>query len=195
MEEFGASLEQTGSVENSENWEISPEAIERIREEERQAKKASQQAKQSRQQNKHYADFLSFLLQHLNNDKLITQVYHVFFKTKHPKTQATFLRKNINNIVIVGIFAPFYYPQIQQFDLAATYTPLYNFQEPINLDKYLTYLKRLSHKYHDNIPIHKWDFLNFLIEIIMHFKLSKHQLTDSTQKEQLMQHLEKELFS
>jgi hypothetical protein len=41
----------------------------------------------------------------------------------------------------------------------------------ISLTKYISYLKKLSAKYHDNVPIDKEMFVDFLVEIINQYKL------------------------
>lgn len=197
MEEFVWSYEQSGSAETTEGQEWWPQlneaAIQRVQENERKAKQAAQTSKKNRQDNEKFATFLTYILQNINNEKIISGIYHVFFKTKHPKTNTTFLRKNVNTIVITWIFAPFHQKQIEQAGLKDFFEKIYDYSTPISLDKYLIYLKDLSHAHHDNIPINKWDFLNFLIEILIHYNLTHKTLNEHTYNK-LLQQLEQQLF-
>ncbi|MEI8092093.1 MAG: hypothetical protein WCG98_08095 [bacterium] len=68
------------------------------------------------------------MIQTVKNDTLINDMYETFFKTKHPKTDITYLRKNINTIVIVGIFAPFYPTEINTFGLKGYFEKIHSFQ-------------------------------------------------------------------
>jgi len=80
---------------------VTEEAVRRVQDNQRKAKQVQQQIKQDKDNNEKLAHFLIFLLQNITNEKLITTLYETFFKTKHPKTNVTYLRKNINTVVIV----------------------------------------------------------------------------------------------
>lgn len=159
---------------------VSEEDRKRVQEDNQKAKQASQQIKKDKKINNDMANFLWYLLKEINSDKIVSWIYNVFFKVKNPKTDITYLRKNPNNIVIVGIFAPFYKEEIKRLNLITFFEKLYNFWNELNLDLYIKYLKKLSWQYHDNVPIDKEEFLNFLIDVIMEFGLIKTELKEKT---------------
>ena len=173
---------------------VSEEDKKRIQEDSQKAKQAAQQIKKDKKINNDMASFLWYLLKNLNSDKVISWIYNVFFKVKNSKTDITYLRKNPNMVVIVGIFAPFYKEEIKQSNLTNFFEDIYDFGNELNLDIYIKYLKRLSLKYHDNVPIDKKEFLNFLIDVIMEFWLLKIQLTSEDPLE-LRNSLENMLYS
>jgi len=134
---------------------VTEEAVRRVQDNQKKAKQAQQQIQQDKANNAKLAQFLTFLLKTLKNDKLIVALYEVFFKTKHPKTEITYLRKSINTIVVVGIFAPFFPQEIKQFGLGPYFEKLIAINKKPAITEYLTYLKQLSKTYHDNIPMDK----------------------------------------
>ena len=161
---------------------VTEEDRKRIQEDSQKAKQAAQQIKKDKKVNNDIANFLGYLLRSLTNDKIISWIYNVFFKVKNHKTDITYLRKNPNNVVIVWVFAPFYVEAIKQFNLVGFFENIYDFNDKLDLDLYVKYLKKLSWQYHDNIPIDKEEFLNFLLDVIMEFGLIK---TDINIKEPL----------
>jgi len=48
---------------------------------------------------------------------------------------------------------------------------------------YIEYIKKLSNEYHDNIPINKEDFLDFLVEIIDEFGVNENDKEFEIKKE------------
>jgi len=154
----------------------------RIQENSQKAKQTAQQIKKDKKINNDIANFLSYLLKSLSNDQIISWIYNVFFKVKNPKNDITYLRKNPNNVVIIWIFAPFYVENLKQFNLFGFFDEIYDFNDELNLDWYIKYLKKLSWQYHDNIPIDKEEFLSFLLDVIVEFGLIK---TDINSKDSL----------
>jgi hypothetical protein len=157
---------------------VTEEDRKRVQEDGQKAKQAAQQIKKDKKINNDLADFLWQLLKNINNEKIISWIYNVFFKVKNPKTDITYLRKNPNTVVIVGIFAPFYTEEIKQFNLTGFFENIYDTWGELKLETYVKYLKDLSSKYHDNVPIDKEEFLNFLFDVIMEFGLIKNELWD-----------------
>ncbi len=195
MEEFAWNYEQSWTPESHEWWpKINESAVQKVQENARKAKQASITAKKNRQENQQFAVFLTYILQNINNEKIISNIYHVFFKTKNPKTNTTLLRKNINIIVITWLFAPFHLSQLQTYKLDSFFSKIYNYDTPITLHKYLEYLKKLSHAHHDNIPIDQWNFLTLLVEIIQHYQLVP-PYTNQEEYQKLLQQLKQELFA
>ena len=117
----------------------------------------------------------------------MTAVYNTFFKGTDPKTWATYCRKKINNIVVVWFFAPFFKDKIHEYDLDKYYADIFP-QWNISLNTYLWYIKNLSKKHHDNIPINKENLLTLLYYIMVEFWLlsalpdKKEEMTDEIKK-------------
>jgi len=44
----------------------------------------------------------------ITNEHIIKGIYDTFFTTLDYKTNITYLRKNMNTIVVVGVFYPFF---------------------------------------------------------------------------------------
>ncbi|MEI8253818.1 MAG: hypothetical protein WCG25_09015 [bacterium] len=44
----------------------------------------------------------------------------------------------------MGIFAPFYDEEIKKLNLTSFFDGIYDFEENLNLDNYVAYLKKLS---------------------------------------------------
>lgn len=173
---------------------VTEEAVRRVQENQKKAHQAAQDIKADKAVNDKLAKFLWFLLQNIKNDKLIKVLYDTFFKVKNPKDGLTYIKKNINTIVIVWMFSPFYPKAVKEYQLEVFYGQMYDFSSPLLLSTYVQYLKKLSSTYHDNVPVDKLLFLTFLTEIVLHYNLtSMEKVTDENYKE-LQQSLSKELY-
>ena len=151
--------------------QVTEEAVKRVQASSAQAKQIQAQIKQDKAINNKFAKFLEFLLKTIQWEDLISSIYNTFFKVIDPKTWAAFYRKAVNNIVIVWFFAPFFKEKIQECwleDYYADILPSWN----VDIWTYLWYIKLLSKKHHDNIPINKENLLNLLYYIITEFWLS-----------------------
>jgi len=173
---------------------VTEQAVRRVQDDSKKAQQVGQQIKKDKAINAKFAQFLGFLLKKLDNDKVVKWIYEVFFKTKHPKTNVTYLRKNINTIIIVWIFAPFYNEEIKKLWLEDFFLAIYDFGSWVTLSKYTQYLKKLSLKYHDNVPIDKSDFLGFLIDVFVHYDLLNTKKLDNNEYAELKESLSKELY-
>ena len=117
----------------------------------------------------------------------MSAVYNTFFKVTDPRTWATYFRKKINNMVIVWFFAPFFRDKISEYNLDKYYSDILP-QWNISLSSYMWYIKNLSKKHHDNIPINKESLLNLLYYIMVEFGLlsslpeKKQEMTDEIKK-------------
>ena len=160
---------------------VTEEAVRRVQASSAQAKQIQAQIKQDKAINNNLAKFLEFLLKNIKTDKLMTSVYNTFFKVSDPKTWAIYFRKKINNIVIVWFFAPFFKEQIHEYWLDNYYADILP-QWNISLNTYMWYIKNLSKKHHDNIPINKESLLTLLYYIMVEFGL----LTPLPEKKQEM---------
>ena len=127
------------------------------------------------------------MLKNIQNDELISAIYNTFFKVTDPKTWAIYFRKKINNIVVVWFFAPFFKNKINEFWLDNYYADILP-QWNISMWTYMTYIKNLSKKHHDNIPINRESLLNLLYYIMVEFGLlsalpeKKQQMTDEIKR-------------
>lgn len=166
---------------------VTEEAVRRVQASTAQAKQIQAQIKQDKIINNDLAKFLEYLLKTIKTDELMTAVYNTFFKVTDPKTWATYFRKKINNIVVVWFFAPFFKDKIHEYDLDKYYADIFP-QWNISLNTYLWYIKNLSKKHHDNIPINKENLLTLLYYIMVEFWLlsalpdKKEEMTDEIKK-------------
>jgi len=67
---------------------------------------------------------LSFLIETIKNEHIISLLYDVFFKTKNPETGVTHLRKKINVTVISGFFYPFYIKEAEKLGVSGLFETL-----------------------------------------------------------------------
>lgn len=171
---------------------VTEEAVRRVQDNQKKAQQIAKQIKDEKDINSDLANFLSFILKEVKNDDIIKSVYNVFFKIKNPKTDTTYLRKSINTFVIVWLFVPFYTKQMEEMNIYWFYQDVLDSKEAISLTKYIGYLKKLSKKYHDNIPLDKDEFIVLLTNVLQYFKLVND--LDSAQKEELKLNLSKELY-
>ena len=156
------------------------------------AKQVQDQIKKAKITNNDIAKFLSFLLKNIKNEELVSAIYNTFFKVVDPRTQVVYLRKSVNDIIIVGFFAPFFINEINNFWLSMYFTEILNSKSGSNMTEYIEYIKRLSKKYHDNIPINKDVLLNLIALIMWEFWINKEALSDSW-REKLKKEIEKKL--
>ena len=158
--------------------------VQRVQENTRQAKKIAQQLQQDKKQNNQLANFLSFLLGEISNEKIIKWLYDTFFITIDPKTNIPYFRKNMNDIVVVWLFYPFYLEKAKELWVSHYYEDL-NWAWKKNTDDYIIFLQDLSDHYHDNIPIDQSSFIELLVEILKEFlpNTSNSELWDNVDKE------------
>jgi len=152
---------------NLKEW-VTEADVQRIQENTRQAKKVAQQLQQDKKQNNQLANFLSFLLSEISNEKIIKWLYDTFFITIDSKTNIPYFRKNMNDIVVVWLFYPFYTEKANELWVSHHYENLDNAWEK-SVDWYIKYLQDLSNHYHDNIPISQDSFIELLIEIFKEY--------------------------
>ena len=157
--------------------QVTEEAVQHVQAGTAQAKQIQAQIKKDKAINNNLAKFLEFLLKTIKSEELISAIYNTFFKVTDSRTGATFFRKTINNIVIIWFFAPFFKAQINEYSLDSYYSDILP-SGNINLSTYLWYIKLLSKKHHDNIPINKENLLNLLYYILVEFWLSPSSLPE-----------------
>ncbi|MEI7918826.1 MAG: hypothetical protein WCH65_01035 [bacterium] len=116
---------------------------------------------------------MAFLLKDIKNDHLIKQIYQVFFKTRNEETDLVYLRKNMNTVVVVGMFVPFYQTEIKELGLSEIYQDIFSFEKETYLTEYIAYIKKLLPKYHDNIIIDKTEFITLLRIITEYYELTE----------------------
>lgn len=160
-------------IESWETWwslkEWVTEAdVQRVQENSRQAKKVAQQLQQDKKQNNQLANFLTFLLWEISNEKIIKWLYDTFFITIDPKTNIPYFRKSMNDIVVVWLFYPFYTEKANELWVSHYYENL-NWAWKRNINDYIAFLQDLSDHYHDNIPIDQNSFINLLVEMLKEF--------------------------
>ncbi len=172
--------------------QVTEEAVRRVQDNQKKAQQVGQDIKDDKATNSKFASFLTFLLRDIKSDTLIKQLYHTFFKTRNEETDLVHLRKSMNTIVVVGMFVPFYQEEIKALNLESTYQDIFSFDNEINLTKYITYIKNLLPKYHDNISIEKNEFSKLLTHISEYYHLTE-KLSNEKANE-LENTIQKELF-
>ena len=185
-------------IESWETWwslqEWVTEAdIKRVQEEARQAKKVAQQLQQSKKENNQLANFLSFLLGEISNENIIKWLYDTFFITIDPKTNIPYFRKNMNDVVVVWLFYPFYTDKAQEVWISHYYENL-NWAWERTINEYIQYLQDLSDHYHDNIPISQESFITLLVEIIKEY-ISNNSLSTTSHEEDYKQMIYEKIYS
>ena len=167
--------------------QVTEEAVKRVQAGSAQAKQIQAQIKQDKAVNNNLAQFLEFLLKTIKSEELMTAVYNTFFKVTDPKTWATYFRKKINNVVLIWFFAPFFKSQIHEYNLDSYYTDILPHGN-ISLNTYMSYIRSLSKRHHDNIPIDKESLLTLIYYIMVEFGIlnplpdKKQQVTDEIKK-------------
>ena len=167
--------------------QVTEEAVRRVQAGWAQAKQIQAQIKQDKAMNNDLAKFLEFLLKALKTEELITAVYNTFFKVTDHRTWATYFRKKINNVVLIWFFAPFFKNEIHEYNLDNYFLDILP-QWNISLNSYMSYIRSLSKKHHDNIPIDKESLLTLIYYIMVEFWLSsplpdkRQQVTDEIKK-------------
>ncbi|MEI6773660.1 MAG: hypothetical protein WCL18_02285 [bacterium] len=145
----------------------------RVQDDQKKAQQVGQEIKSDQATNGKFAKFLAFLLKDIKNDNLIRQIYQVFFKTRHEETDLIHLRKNINTIVVVGVFVPFYQDEIKELELDILYQDTFTFDGNIDLSRYINYIKELLPRHHDNVIIDKHEFVKLLTQITEYYHLTE----------------------
>jgi len=173
---------------------VTEEAVRRIQEQAKQAKQIWQEIKQDKAINNKLAEFLWFLMKTLNNDHLVKHLYELFFKIKNPKTGITYLRKKINIFVITWLFYPFYVEQWKELGVDTFFESLLHHNNNLDLTHYIKYIKKLSEKYHDNVPLDQEILLELLVEIINHFEIFKTKELAEEKYQEFVLHLKNELY-
>jgi len=174
--------------------QVTEQDIQRVQTQSGQAQQVAQQIQKDRIHRGKMADFLTFLVQDLSNEKIVHWIYEVFFKVKNHTDNTVFIRKSINTIVVVWIFAPFYHEAIQKYWLRADFEKIQHFDTKLSLSSYVHYLKDLSVKYHDNIAIEKHTFLHFIEEVVLEFNLVDKDKLTKEKYPQFQKTLEKEIY-
>lgn len=160
-------------IESWETWGslkewVTEADVQRVQENARQAKKVAQQLQQDKKQNNQLANFLTFLLGEISNEKIIKWLYDTFFITIDSKTNIPYFRKSMNDIVVVWLFYPFYVEKAEELWVDSFYKKLNNSWQK-SVEWYITYLQDLSDHYHDNIPINQNSFVELLVEILKEY--------------------------
>jgi len=143
--------------------------VQKVQEEARKAKQVAQQLQKDKAINNQFAQFLSFLMQTIKSERIIKGIYDTFFTTTDYKTHITYLRKNMNSVVVCGIFYPFYQEEGDGYGLEEFFGKLLHPRQGFSIREYVSYLQELSNHYHDNVPINQSHFVTLLAYIIQEY--------------------------
>jgi len=100
----------------------------------------------------------------------------------------------VNTLVIVGIFVPFYAQEAKKEKIDVFFHDLQDAHAPLSLSSYVNYLKKLSARYHDNVPLDKAVFLRFLGDVVAHYGLINAAKLTPQEYNDLQASLSKELY-
>ncbi len=174
--------ENIWAIDGIDTWEwirqdvgkVTEKDVKRAQTDSKKAQQAQDEIKKDKQKNNQMAEFLSFLLKSIKNDKILDNVYQTFFKVTNPKNNMTYIRKSINNVIIVWFFVPFFQTETEKYGLKKYFEQILQFDGwRISFEKYMSYIKQLSQKYHDNIPINQQRLIGLLALISQEFGLQK----------------------
>jgi len=160
---------ESGETGWTSTEKVSEVAVQKVQEEARQAKQVAQQLKKDKALNDKFAQFLTFLMNTITNEAIIKGIYDTFFTTVDYKTNVTYLRKNMNSIVVCWLFYPFYQEKGKELGLDKHFSNLLPPATDLSIRVYVTYLQSLSDHYHDNVPINQSHFITLLVEIIKQY--------------------------
>lgn len=148
----------------------------RVREWSKKAKQMAGFIAKKKKQNNKIANFLSYIIKNINNDKLYKYIYDLFFIQYGHGTRSSKIKNDIHSIILVGMFLPFFIEQWHEFGVIPPFKHLAAFETPrtFTLDEYLQYLKKLSNEYHDNTDVDKKKLIYLILEIIKEFDVSHH---------------------
>ena len=166
-------IDDFGPVREDNN-KVTEEAVQRVQAQSKQAKQIAQQIKKDKAINNQLAKFLWMLMQKIENEELIKAIVSTFFKTTDQRNQITYLRKDINTYVVVGFFVPFFLKDAEELKILSFYENLWVKTAWSSLEKYITYLWKVSEVYHDNIPIDQWPLITLII-LIAQTRIPKYQ--------------------
>jgi hypothetical protein len=93
-------------------------------------------------------------------------MYRLFFTAKNEYNQ-TIKKNDTNYPVLIGMFVPFFWAQAVEYKVADPYISIYNPDQLLSVDLYISYLKALSRQSHDNLTLDRAQLLAFIIEILV----------------------------
>lgn len=161
--------------------QVGEQAVAKAQEEARKAKHVAQQIQKDKAINQNFAKFLWFLIEKIEDEALVTELYNTFYKTINPDTQVVYLRKDTNIKVMVWFFVPFFQKEAQSYGIMPAYQKLLP-SSIKTLKTYVEYLEKLSSIYHDDIPLHQTAFINLILRITQRY-LSDEKENHLTQKD------------
>jgi len=158
---------------------VTEQDVKRAQSDSSKAKKVQIQIKKQKITNNNIANFLSFLFKTIKNENILSSVYNTFFKVTDRRTNTSYLRKSMNNIVIIWFFVPFFPKEIEKFWLKNYFQDICKLDgKQLTLSEYISYIKKLSKRYHDNVPIDQSQLLELLALIVWEFWISKEALSE-----------------
>ena len=182
-----------GGQPRSDINKVTEEAVRRIQDQSKKAQQVHQQIQQDKKNNTAIAQFLSFLLKEIQDEKIISLLYDVFFKSKNPETWVTYLRKKINTPIIIWFFYPFYQKEAEQFKVSPLFQKLLIQSHTLDIHEYIAYIKKLAMTYHDNVALNQEHLLKLLSKIITYFEFDGKKLSDGEHEISIAQ-IKKELL-
>lgn len=199
VEEFAWPLENWPQIwswaESSESSEKSNEAqVARIEAATKKAKQISWIIAQDQKQNDMIAKFLIILLQTIKDDDLIHLFHNLFFRIKDNKTGQMRITSKTNNMLMIGLFVPFYQKEIEQFWLTHFFQTMYPVWQFPTMDNYWPYLQRLTFNHFNTMPVDQKTYLELIVKIKQYFKLITVEEYNDENKSDYLKTMAKWLF-
>lgn len=196
LDEFGGIDYNIDATSHTSEWseKMSDAMKEAVVEQAKQWKLIAGKIKNNKAQNNAYARFLAFLLTQINSEQLLSMIYKLFFTTKDPYHGTVYIRKSSNYPVLIGMFVPFFRDKIIEFKMQSLYSSIYDPTTQINLQNYLSYLKKLAYTMHDNVALDQELLLQCIVLIANEFHLIDSRSLDSIQLQEIHALIKKELY-
>ncbi len=168
---------------------VTEEAVRRVQEDNKKAQQVWQEIKKDKDKNNKIAKFLWFLLKSIDDD-LVEYLYKTFFLIQDHKTNLTHINKNINMVLLIWLFAPFYGPEIREHNIQEYFESFVDLDSSITLSQYVWYAKKIIKTYDNNTDTNKKNFLELILKISKAYELTAklsieahHELRKSVSKE------------
>lgn len=172
MELWGNEHIETGAQQGEQREWISQADISRVEQAWKKAKQMAWFIAKKKQQNTKIANFLTFLLKQINNDKMYLYIYELFFIQYGNWSRNSKIKNDINSLVLIGMFIPFYLNEAKKYWVLAPFEKIENLPTKLPIiSEYIQYLKNLSDTFHDNTDMNKTKLLYLILEIINEFWL------------------------
>ena len=154
--------ESAGSWQEQHN-KVSEADSKRIEQSQKKAKQMGWFIAKKKQQNSRIAQFITFILQEVENDEIYTYTLSLFFK-EHPASGSKIIASDMHALTFIWLFIPFYQSQAEEFGVLPPFKSFVH--NTHSLSWYTQYVTTLLTKYYKPEP-QKWETMVTLIKTII----------------------------